>query len=406
MTTAATSSTSNITSALNNQFNENFKCGVCSGFIIDATTISDCLHSFCKSCIVLYFETNPFNCPACNTCITDTDNLNCIQADPLLQRLIYKCVPGLLKDEVDRRERFYYENKGKTVNVDKMLTSNSLISVKIDLSSSRQKRVLADANGSSNEESSKLTRYLQCNADTPIRVLTKLLRNKYEIPKRYDIKFRYMDQELHECETVLEVLVSFICNKDDLLELKYDILPATHSLQKDEPEKKKAKIDDQIIEHAKTVAAQKPEIEPKIKEINKDFLKVRLKKPKVSIDDKSSKELKHNNLLKCINSIEKSLQTKTDFNNNTMPQSSAKNDNSTEDESVSRKRGRPSSTSNRPVFTVTPYRAEDKFVKIAAKQPTTPLIGVVSPTTTSTVSTVTNSLHVNPEAPLDLSFKK
>lgn len=205
-----------------------------------------------------------------------------------------------------------------------------------------------------------------------------------------------MDQDLDESETIFEVLISFIGNKDELLELKYDIVPGTHPILKDEPQKKKVKIDDKITEDAKPVAEQRPETESKIKAINRDFLKIRLKKPKVSIDDKSVKELKHNNLLKCINSIEKNLQTKSDVNNNTT--ATVKND---EDEVVGRKRGRPS-TSNRPVFSVLPYRAEGKFVKIAAKQPTMPLIGVVSPTTSTTVTN--NSL--NSEAPLDLSFKK
>ena len=37
---------------------------ICSGYLVDATTVTECLHTFCKSCIVKHLEDN-INCPEC-----------------------------------------------------------------------------------------------------------------------------------------------------------------------------------------------------------------------------------------------------------------------------------------------------------------------------------------------------
>ena len=36
--------------------NDVITCRLCEGYLIDATTITECLHTFCKSCIVKHLE--------------------------------------------------------------------------------------------------------------------------------------------------------------------------------------------------------------------------------------------------------------------------------------------------------------------------------------------------------------
>ena len=84
--------------------NDHFQCGICEGYLIDATTISECLHSFCKSCIIHFIKTIDHKCPTCNNSLDDLKS--CIQFDSSLQRLIYRLVPDLLKKELERREVF------------------------------------------------------------------------------------------------------------------------------------------------------------------------------------------------------------------------------------------------------------------------------------------------------------
>uniref|UniRef100_A0A8C5QYC8 Polycomb group ring finger 6 n=1 Tax=Leptobrachium leishanense TaxID=445787 RepID=A0A8C5QYC8_9ANUR len=49
-------------------------CSICKGYFIDATTITECLHTFCKSCIIRHFYyTN--RCPRCNIVVHQTQPL-------------------------------------------------------------------------------------------------------------------------------------------------------------------------------------------------------------------------------------------------------------------------------------------------------------------------------------------
>lgn len=45
------------------------KCPLCSGIFRTPTTINECMHTFCKSCIYKYFYSNPLkdSCPMCAT---------------------------------------------------------------------------------------------------------------------------------------------------------------------------------------------------------------------------------------------------------------------------------------------------------------------------------------------------
>ncbi|GJQ77941.1 hypothetical protein Trydic_g2302 [Trypoxylus dichotomus] len=82
-------------------------CSLCSGYLIDATTLVECMHSFCKSCILKHFENNKLICPSCNMPCKKKENFSYYKADMPLQTLVYKIVPGLYAKEIQRREEFY-----------------------------------------------------------------------------------------------------------------------------------------------------------------------------------------------------------------------------------------------------------------------------------------------------------
>nr|XP_014129537.1 polycomb group RING finger protein 2 [Zonotrichia albicollis] len=88
------------------ELNPHLMCALCGGYFIDATTIVECLHSFCKTCIVRYLETNKY-CPMCDVQVHKTRPLLSIRLDKTLQDIVYKLVPGLFKDEMKRRRDFY-----------------------------------------------------------------------------------------------------------------------------------------------------------------------------------------------------------------------------------------------------------------------------------------------------------
>ncbi|XP_053548427.1 polycomb group RING finger protein 6 [Bombina bombina] len=83
-------------------------CSICKGYLIDATTITECLHTFCKSCIVKqFYYTN--RCPKCNIVVHQTQPLYNIRSDRQLQDLVFKIVVNLEEREKKQMCVFYKE---------------------------------------------------------------------------------------------------------------------------------------------------------------------------------------------------------------------------------------------------------------------------------------------------------
>ena len=84
--------------------NEMITCKICHGYLVDATTVTECLHTFCKSCIVKHLEDSNV-CPECEDVIHQSHPLDYISYDRTLQDLVYKIVPG--KESVLKRFKKY-----------------------------------------------------------------------------------------------------------------------------------------------------------------------------------------------------------------------------------------------------------------------------------------------------------
>ncbi|XP_069782207.1 polycomb group RING finger protein 3 isoform X5 [Narcine bancroftii] len=78
--------------------NAHITCRLCSGYLIDATTVTECLHTFCRSCLVKYLEENN-TCPTCRIVIHQSHPLQYIGHDRTMQDIVYKLVPGLQEGE-------------------------------------------------------------------------------------------------------------------------------------------------------------------------------------------------------------------------------------------------------------------------------------------------------------------
>nr|XP_044995817.1 polycomb group RING finger protein 6-like [Jaculus jaculus] len=81
-------------------------CPICKGYLIDATTITECLHTFCKSCIVKHLD-HSNRCPKCNTVVHPAKPHYNLRLDAQLQNIVYKLVSGLEEKEKKRRCEFY-----------------------------------------------------------------------------------------------------------------------------------------------------------------------------------------------------------------------------------------------------------------------------------------------------------
>lgn len=89
---------------------EHFTCSLCKGYIRCAHTISECLHSFCKSCLLRAYSRGLMKCPSCHVNL-GPDPSSVTIFDRTLQELIDKLLPEL--NETDRMEEIqYYQRKG------------------------------------------------------------------------------------------------------------------------------------------------------------------------------------------------------------------------------------------------------------------------------------------------------
>ncbi|XP_037089415.1 polycomb complex protein BMI-1-like [Pollicipes pollicipes] len=81
-------------------------CYLCNGYFVDAFTVVECLHSFCKSCIMNHVK-KTCACPRCGTLLNQARLTVALRPDQTLQSVVYKLVPRLFNDEMQRRREFY-----------------------------------------------------------------------------------------------------------------------------------------------------------------------------------------------------------------------------------------------------------------------------------------------------------
>ncbi|XP_078230438.1 polycomb group RING finger protein 2 isoform X3 [Callithrix jacchus] len=182
------------------ELNPHLMCALCGGYFIDATTIVECLHSFCKTCIVRYLETNKY-CPMCDVQVHKTRPLLSIRSDKTLQDIVYKLVPGLFKDEMKRRRDFYAaypltevpngsnEDRGEVLEQEKgALSDDEIVSLSIEFYEGARERDEKKGpleNGDGDKEKQTGVRFLRCPAAMTVMHLAKFLRNKMDVPSKY-----------------------------------------------------------------------------------------------------------------------------------------------------------------------------------------------------------------------------
>ncbi|XP_044260739.1 polycomb group protein Psc-like isoform X2 [Tribolium madens] len=196
--------------------NQHLTCKLCKGYFIDATTIIECLHSFCRSCIVKYLETNKY-CPVCDVQVHKSKPLLNIRYDKTLQDIVYKLVPRLFQNEVQRRRDFYQTHPEAKPNLEKILENYQHII--------------------SPEESISLTmcyygckessRYLRCPAAVTIGHLQKLIRAKYGLFDNHHVDILYNQDCLNSTLTLIDVSYIYSWKRKTPLELTYRIYEYT-----------------------------------------------------------------------------------------------------------------------------------------------------------------------------------
>ncbi|KAL2085904.1 hypothetical protein ACEWY4_019224 [Coilia grayii] len=229
------------------ELNPHLMCVLCGGYFIDATTIIECLHSFCKMCIVRYLETSKY-CPICDVQVHKTKPLLNIRSDKTLQDIVYKLVPGLFKNEMKRRRDFYAahpsvdatngsnEERGEVADEDKrIITDDEIISLSIEFFNPKAK-VMGGGEEKTSKEEVNNKRYLQCPAAMTVMHLRKFLRSKMDIPCTFQVEVMYEDEPLKDYYTLMDIAYIYTWRRNGPLPLKYRVRPSCKKMKISHPQ--------------------------------------------------------------------------------------------------------------------------------------------------------------------------
>lgn len=91
--------------------NLHFVCSVCSGYFIDAHTITECLHTFCRRCLPRPLK----SCPKCGISLS-AGQTNGVKPDRSVQLLVDKFFPRFAANEEVEKIAFYSKKGIKRKN--------------------------------------------------------------------------------------------------------------------------------------------------------------------------------------------------------------------------------------------------------------------------------------------------
>lgn len=229
-------------------------CHICKGYFVDATTVTECLHTFCRSCIVKHFKRSLF-CPECDVQVEKGCPLNKLRPDPRKQLLVYKMVPRMHANEMERQQQFLKkyavanpmsQNGGKSTgqrpllpeNLSDVETVRDRIVDKIHLYSPEEKLSLSVEYESGLAENSTVNqdlglekqvnphkRYLQCPAAFTIYHLKKFIRLKYDIGAKQTITIFYEGEQLSDNSSLMDIAYQFFYDVKSPMRFTYRVTP-------------------------------------------------------------------------------------------------------------------------------------------------------------------------------------
>ncbi|XP_022087782.1 polycomb group protein Psc-like isoform X2 [Acanthaster planci] len=237
--------------------NPHLICILCGGYLIDATTMIECLHSYCRACIVAYLRQSR-QCPRCDTIVHKTRPLLNIRSDKTLQNLVYKLVPNLFKDEMKRRRDFYAKHPQASTSMQSpnareergevcedslvIYTEDEYISLSLDYyfaqpkkdegqkirdegdTNANGKRSNGDANGLGGDVVEK--RYLRCPAAVCVSHIKKFIRNKFGLSPAHRIEVVHQngeDEPLRDDYTLMDIAYIYTWRRNGPLPLLFRV---------------------------------------------------------------------------------------------------------------------------------------------------------------------------------------
>lgn len=217
------------------EVNEHITCPLCRGYYIDATTIVECLHSFCRSCIIKHLQVKSY-CPVCEMMINSAKPN--IKLDKALQDIVYKLVPGLFQKEMERRQQFYSSRPGPAASATPeqrgedteriIFSPEDVISFSLEYADATDTDSISSKSSDSNEPqpaSATSRRYLQCPAVVNISHLKKFLSMKFDIDStQFAIDILYKRVPLPDYYTLMDIAYIYNWKRNEPMRFFYQII--------------------------------------------------------------------------------------------------------------------------------------------------------------------------------------
>ncbi|XP_030058671.1 polycomb group RING finger protein 6 isoform X2 [Microcaecilia unicolor] len=222
------------------ELNAYILCSICKGYLIDATTITECLHTFCKSCIVRHFYYSN-RCPKCNIIVHQTQPLYNIRLDRQLQDIVYKLVINL--EDREKKKMFdFYKERGLDVPkpAPQPVAANRSRSRKVlgavfrippELDISLLLEFIGAEEGTGNFKPLE-KKFVRVSGEATIGHVEKFLRRKLELNPICQVDIICGDHLLENYQTLREVhhAIGHSAMQDSLLVLHYGLVLSPLSL--------------------------------------------------------------------------------------------------------------------------------------------------------------------------------
>ncbi|XP_076831625.1 polycomb group RING finger protein 6 [Brachyhypopomus gauderio] len=221
------------------EFYPYIRCALCNGFFIDATTITECLHTFCKSCIVKHFFYSN-KCPNCAIIVHQTQPLYNLRPDRQLQDIVYKMVPYL--EEAERiRVCTFYKERGLIVpkpvvvpatlpvkaqkHKAKDLVPQSVFTIPPELDVSLMLEFVGAQEGIENYKPLE-RKYVRVSGEATIRHVELFIRRKMELSPDLQVDVVCGEHLLEQCQSLREVRNTMAGNslQDGMLVLHFGLV--------------------------------------------------------------------------------------------------------------------------------------------------------------------------------------
>ncbi|XP_035673008.1 polycomb group RING finger protein 3-like [Branchiostoma floridae] len=206
--------------------NPHITCMLCKGYLVDATTITECLHTFCKSCIVQYLEENN-DCPTCKQVIHQSHPLNYISHDRTMQDIVsnfrwqvaqFSMTVFIFTAELKKQQDFYKKRglpfpgqplDGEEDSNGKSTASSSKSKEDEDSDYHRSdEQVNICLECSSNRMRELRKKFIRCSSQATINHLRKFIAKKLELKEHSQVEILCNEEILGKDHTLKFVAVT------------------------------------------------------------------------------------------------------------------------------------------------------------------------------------------------------